>query len=296
MKYVITLTTLLTFLMLTIHNNTPWKASILGEGVISTGNNISQAVSPNGDEIYFARMSEEGIWDIYYSEWKKGSWSEPGVASFSSPYTDADPYFTADGQKLFFLSDRPASVADKPRQMPDIWYVEQTDDGWSEPIYAEEINTEEFGETFMSLTDTGDIVFASNRDTDRNHSIFLAEYNGAGYDPPRPFPADIRVDGFANPLIARDGSYLIFESDHYEGYGADDLYIIFKEGESWTEPVNLGPEVNTEWVEGGPFVTDDGRHLMFARLDSSVDELKSDIYQIAFQPLLHKAKAKAGLD
>ena len=296
MKYLITLTSLFTFLILSTHNKTPGKASILGEGIISTGNNLSQAISPDGDEIYFARMSEEGIWDIYYSKWEKGSWAEPKIASFSSSYTDADPYFTADGNKLFFLSSRPVEKGGEPRQMPDIWVVEKTQDGWGEPVNLEAINTEEFGETFMSLTNDGDIVFASNRGTNKEHSIFRATYNGTGYDDPQPFPANVKVEGFANPLIARDGSYLIFESDHYEGYGSDDLYIIFKDDESWTEPVNLGPEVNTEWVEGGPFVTDDGRHLMFARLDSSVDELKSDIYQIAFQPLLHKAKAKAGLD
>jgi Tol biopolymer transport system component len=296
MKYVITLTTLLTFLMLTIHNNTPGKASILGEGVISTGNNISQAVSPNGDEIYFARMSEDGVWDIFYSKWEDDSWAEPKIASFSSSYTDADPYFTADGNKLFFLSSRPVEKGGEPRQMPDIWVVEKTQDGWGEPVHLEAINTEEYGETFMSLTNDGDIVFASNRGTDKEHSIFRATYNGTGYDVPQPFPANVKVEGFANPLIARDGSYLIFESDQYEGFGGDDLYITFKDGESWTDPVNLGPEVNTDFVEGGPFVTDDGKHLIFARLDTSVDELKSDLFQIGFQPILKKAREKAGLE
>ena len=296
MKYFTVIVSLVASVILASSTQSPNRASILGEGIISTGNNLSQAISPEGDEIYFARMSEDRVWDIFYSKWENDSWSEPEIASFSSPYTDADPYFTADGQKLFFLSSRPVLEGEEPRQMPDIWYVEKTDQGWSDPVNLEEINTVEFGETFMSLTNNGDIVFASNRGTDKEHSIFIAKFNSTGYDTPKPFPANVKVEGFANPLIARDGSYLIFESDLYEGYGGDDLYITFKEGESWTEPVNLGLEVNTEFVEGGPFVTDDGRHLIFARLDTSVDELKSDLYQIAFQPILKKAKEKAELE
>lgn len=275
---------------------TPFKhATKLGEGIISTGNNLSQAISPEGDEIYFARMSEDRVWDIFYAKWENDSWSEPEITSFSSPYTDADPYFTADGKKLFFLSSRPLKECEEPRKMPDIWYVEKTNDGWSEPVNLEAINTEEFGETFMSLTNDDDIIFASNRDTDKEHSIFKAKFNGTDYDTPEPFPANIKVQGFANPLIARDGSYLIFESDQYEGFGGDDLYITFRNGEEWSEPVNLGPEVNTQFVEGGPFVTDDGRHLIFARLDTSVDELKSELYQIGFQTILKNAKEKAGI-
>ena len=271
------------------------KATLLGEGIISTGSNLSQAISPDGSEIYFAKMSEDRIWNIFYSKWENESWTKPEKVSFNSFYTDADPYFTADGNRLFFLSGRPAIEGGEPRVLPDIWYVEKTNDGWGEPVNLKEINTKEFGETFMSLTNDGDIIFASNRNTDKRHSIFKAKFNGSGYDAPQPFSANIKVEGFANPLIARDGSYLIFESNQYQGFGGDDLYITFRKGEEWTEPVNLGPKVNTELVEGGPFVTDDGKHLIFARLDTSVDELKSDLYQIAFQPVLEKAKERAGL-
>jgi Tol biopolymer transport system component len=270
------------------------KAQKLGEGVITTGMELSQAISPAGDEMYFARMAEQGDWNIYYSKWNKGQWTDPVVAPFSSPYTDADPYFTSNGKKIFFLSDRPIKEGGEPFQFPDVWYVEKTTDGWSAPVYAKELNTA-FGEGFMSLTNEGDIVFSSNQGNGDSFSIFKASHNGTTFETPQPIALPIKVKDYANPLIARDGSYLIIDSDMKEGEGADDLYILFKEGNSWTEPVNLGPTVNSPDSEGAPYVTFDGEHLLFGRIKVINDQFSSDIYQVSFQPLLKKAKQKAGL-
>ena len=72
-------------------------------------------------------------------------------------------------------------------------------------------------------------------------------------------------DNFSNahPTITRDGTELYFASNRPGGYGGMDLYMVRKEGPVWSEPINLGPNVNTEGNEMFPFISNIGT-LYFA--------------------------------
>ena len=49
-----------------------------------------------------------------------------------------------------------------------------------------------------------------------------------------------------------------------DGYGEYDLYISFsKKNGSWTEPVNMGSEINSHAYEFRPYVTPDGKYFFF---------------------------------
>ena len=65
------------------------------------------------------------------------------------------------------------------------------------------------------------------------------------------------------PVLARDGSFMIFVSDRFGGYGSGDLYISrFVNGE-WQAPQNLGPDVNSSGFESAPYLSADGSTLYF---------------------------------
>jgi WD40-like Beta Propeller Repeat len=87
---------------------------VFGEGVISTGDyGLNSAFTPDGKTIYFTKQSGGNLVAgrlavIVFSQFRKGKWQMPEVASFSGQYDDYDPFVTADGAKLFFSSDRPA--------------------------------------------------------------------------------------------------------------------------------------------------------------------------------------------
>jgi OOP family OmpA-OmpF porin len=64
--------------------------------------------------------------------------------------------------------------------------------------------------------------------------------------------------------ISADGRKLIFTSCiGREGFGSCDLYESNKIGEEWTEPVNLGPAVNSSEWESQPSLSADGRTIYF---------------------------------
>jgi outer membrane protein OmpA-like peptidoglycan-associated protein len=64
--------------------------------------------------------------------------------------------------------------------------------------------------------------------------------------------------------ISADGRKLIFTSCvGRQGHGSCDLYQSFRVGDEWTEPKNLGPNVNSSEWESQPSLSADGRTLYF---------------------------------
>ncbi|MEL6923290.1 MAG: hypothetical protein AAFO94_04515, partial [Bacteroidota bacterium] len=66
-----------------------------------------------------------------------------------------------------------------------------------------------------------------------------------------------------HPAISVEGDKIYFASDREGGQGGMDLYVVRRKGDSWGEPVNLGPSVNTAGNEAFPFIHADGT-LYFA--------------------------------
>lgn len=68
-----------------------------------------------------------------------------------------------------------------------------------------------------------------------------------------------------NANISPDGSTLYFSSNRDGGYGGYDIYACEKLSDgSWSKPVNLGPEINTEYDEQSPFISIDAATLYFS--------------------------------
>lgn len=64
------------------------------------------------------------------------------------------------------------------------------------------------------------------------------------------------------PAVSADGNTLYFVSNMEGGIGNYDIWISKKSGDSWGEPVNAGPAINTEFNEAFPTVKDSA--LLFA--------------------------------
>lgn len=90
-------------------------------------------------------------------------------------------------------------------------------------------------------------------------------------------------DGSANfhPAIHPSGDVIVFASDRPGGYGGVDLYTVRREGGKWSEPRNLGPEINTEGDELFPSYNNEG-YIFFAS-DGHIGYGGLDIYTADFQ-------------
>ncbi|MBV6429209.1 MAG: hypothetical protein KIPDCIKN_03758 [Haliscomenobacter sp.] len=66
-----------------------------------------------------------------------------------------------------------------------------------------------------------------------------------------------------HPALSPDGTRLFFASNMPGGYGGMDIYLVERIGTTWSDPINLGPEINTGKEEAFPFMHESGT-LFFA--------------------------------
>ncbi|MEM6262532.1 MAG: OmpA family protein [Bacteroidota bacterium] len=67
------------------------------------------------------------------------------------------------------------------------------------------------------------------------------------------------------PYLGQDGTYLLFSGCNREdGYGSCDLYESNFNGTGWSQPQNLGPNVNSRSWDSHPSLSHDGKRLYFA--------------------------------
>ncbi|MCX7879729.1 MAG: hypothetical protein N2517_03620 [Ignavibacteria bacterium] len=68
----------------------------------------------------------------------------------------------------------------------------------------------------------------------------------------------------SHPSISPNGKVLFFSSDRIP-YKGPDIFFVFKLPDgTWSEPFNCGDSINTECDEITPFVTSDGKYLLFS--------------------------------
>ena len=71
--------------------------------------------------------------------------------------------------------------------------------------------------------------------------------------------------GESYPCVSRDGLSLYFTSNRPGGLGGTDIWVTTRSSilAPWTQPINLGPPVNTSYQDGGPRLSEDGFTLYF---------------------------------
>jgi Tol biopolymer transport system component len=258
-------------------------STLFAPGVISTPmEEYRIAIDTDGRTVYFARSEEffpaSRKATILRAELVDGKWTPPTIASFSGTYPDIDPFISPDGKRLYFSSIRP--VDGEQRTDLDLWYVERTPDGWSEPRNLGEVNSR-YDELYPSVAPDGTLYFGSNRPGGSGGWDIWKALPGKDlrYGPAIHLPnVNSAADEF-NPAISPDGRYLVFTSiGRTENLGMGDLYVSWRNGPYWSLPVRLNPRVNTPADEYHPVFSPDGRGLYFVRRVSP--ERGGDIYVI----------------
>ncbi len=227
------------------------------------------AFSPDGAECFFTVPDATFSHPKIYGSRKVGdTWSEPMIPAFADPHwINHEPFFSWDGSKIYFTSDRQTRSAANKR---DFWVVERTATGWGEPRRLPPPINSDQTEFFYSQTANGTAYFCS----DRPNGIGALDIYRVrpGSDPAAPaenLGAPVNTKYYnGDPCIAPDGRSLAFGAVRPEGRGGMDLYVTFDDGsKGWTAPVNLGEGFNTPANEYAPSLSPDGRFLFFTRHD-----------------------------
>lgn len=258
------------------------RPRMLARGIISTPDNeLNAAIAPDGESLYFTKnAARKGV--IVVSRRRRGKWSPPEVAAFSGRYSDFDPYFSADGRRLFFISNRPLTGA-RPKADFDIWFVEKTRAGWSAPVnLGAPVNTET-DEFFPALAADGTLYFSAVRAGGKGRfDLYRSRFVDNKYTEPENLGEANSPFSEVDCFVAPDQSYLIFAAyGRADGFGDGDLFVSFNRDGVWTKPVNLGAGVNSAAREYAPIGSPDGKYLFFTSERGFQDSVPARPYSFA---------------
>ena len=237
---------------------------LFAPGIVTTEfhEHSSPAFSPNGNEVYWSVfINFYGPQVILTMRQENGRWTQPEVAPFCGRYSDGNPCFSPDGQKIYFESRRPLIDGDPYTGNIDIWVVERLDHGWSAPKNLGDVINSDRWERGPSVSDNGTLYYCSMREGGYGQmDIYCLTLIHGEYAEPENLGEVINTPGYESwPFIAPNESYLIFESDD------GDLMISYrKDDASWTAPINLSEKLNfTGGQDRFPLLSNDGRYLFF---------------------------------
>lgn len=99
----------------------------------------------------------------------------------------------------------------------------------------------------------------------KGYSMVYKENNGWS------FPYPMFISNYSNEgtdvglTMSTDGNVVILTLQRKDGSGNNDLYVSMRTGDfSWSEPVNLGADINTNYRETTPYLTIDKSTLYFS--------------------------------
>lgn len=254
-----------------IDNDKPGvKKKVFAKGFISKKEEAEYGsiFSKKGNEFYYA-VDIEGKSEIRYTRISKGKWIQPQTIIADKKYSFNDPYLSPDEKRLYYISDKPINSRDTINDI-DIWYSEKEGKSkWSEPINAGNRINSIHNEYYISFTSKGKMYFSSNKENapKRKHDfeIYSSENKNGEFQEPIKLSDSINTKRYeADVYIAPNEEYIIFCAARKSGYGKGDLYISFKKDSGeWSKSQNMGQLINTENHELCPFVTPDGKYLLY---------------------------------
>lgn len=195
----------------------------------------------------------------------------------NSKYDDKTPCISADGHKLVFTTrrpettDAPTDVEGDGKYFEDIYISlwDTVNHKWQQADGVPgNVNTDAY-DAATSISPDGKQIFIYKNDINDNESrggdIFVSKIVNNKWKTPEPLGKPINTSYWeGGACISSDGKTLFFTSERKGGYGHSDIWMVKRLGKNeWDKPVNLGPDINSEYDEGGVFLAPDGKTLFF---------------------------------
>ena len=201
-----------------------------------------------------------------------GRWNTPanmGQPVNAAPATDVDPlrlgddrepWITADGNTIYFKSDRLATST--PRNASDLFVTRKVEGAWTTPeLLGHPISTDAGNEHCPAILADGEtLCFASRREGGYGGSdIWCSRQDDTGVwqEPVNQGPS-INTAAEEFHFSQDDSGRVYFTSSRPGGQGGMDIWSAMQTGpNSWAPAVNLGPQVNTAAADMCPALPPD---------------------------------------
>jgi predicted alpha/beta superfamily hydrolase len=253
---------------------------VFAPGIVSLKERVQGSVSfsPDLDEMYFSAKKKSENWTgtVYFSRLENKKWTDLKKVNFTKGKSSAEgsPFVSPSGKRIYFLDDN-----------NKIWYVNRFEDSWSDAIKLD-----------LPINDD-DVIFSPNEAKNGDlyyfnmskFKLYYAPNKNGEFSEVREVDIEFGVHNFISPS---QDFLLVDDRDHHEDETRkdNDIYVYFKKKDgTWTKPINLGKEVNSNFSETSPRITPDGKYLFFSRYNE--DGVSNIIYWVSTE-IIEKLRPK----
>lgn len=168
-----------------------------------------------------------------------------------------NPVISANGNILLYMTEEKFYKA--------VWMVRKNGDTWNKPVNIT-AQLESDGDLFAtSITADGNTLYLV-RMTNFDGNIMVSKFQNGRWLKAQKLDKPVNTRNWETHAgISGDGKTLYFTSNRKGGLGGQDIYVSkLDDKEKWSNPVNLGPNINTAYNEATPFILEDNKTLYFS--------------------------------
>lgn len=189
--------------------------------------------------------------------------------SLNTRYNEIKPVVSPDGSRLYFGRSNHPSSAGGNKDRADAWVAAKSaGDMFGAVQRLDALQNSPQADMVVGFSAAGDQIYImrNNPNTGNKNDAGLYVVSAQGNGSPKP----VAVNYFFNKAkhqditLAPNGETMLLSLESYSTYGLEDLYVSFRQQNGqWSEPLNLGPVINTPRQEMSAFLAADGRTLYF---------------------------------
>ncbi|MFN3918544.1 MAG: OmpA family protein [Flavobacteriales bacterium] len=224
-------------------------AQNVGSPLNTKGHDAVVALSPDGSKM-IVYIDEKGDGNLFESVRKGDQWSKPQKFNkeICSPFHEPSAWYSYDGKRLYFVSDRPLDPKGKEPKDKDIYVATWNTDKkkWDNVTRLPETVNTRYDEDGIFLHPDGKTLYFSSKGHNSmgGYDIFytILQDDGSWSKPVNVgYPVNTPDDDVFF-VVAANGKYAYMTSFREDGFGEKDLYMITFLGEE------KQPMLNTEDV------------------------------------------------
>ena len=269
----------------------------LDKNVNSEYSEMNPLLSPDGKILYFSRKNHpENVGgvndkeDIWYSELgADGKWQ---LAKNMGPqFNNAGPNFvntisavTPDGKSAIMVLGNKYIEGSKKMQA-GVSISSNVNGEWSKPVGLNITNDYNYNEkaNYFLTNNRRTMLMSVERDDsygDRDLYVSFMHDDSVWTEPLNLGKVVNTASEESAPFLATDDKTMYFSSRGFSGYGGNDIYVSRRLDDTWTnwsEPENLGPEINSPLEDLFFNIPANSEHAYYSR---GVSETNTDIFRV----------------
>lgn len=269
---------------------------VLDKNVNSDVNELNPILSPDGKTLYFSRSNhpennggKKDKEDIWYSELgADGKWQ---LAKNMSQFNNDYPNFinsisatTPDGKSVVMILGNKYIDGGKKMQA-GVSISSNVGGGWTKPValnIKNDYNFHEKANYFLANNRKTLIMSVQREDSKGDRDLYVSfMQDDSVWTEPLSLGSVVNTAGEESaPFLALDDKTLYFASNGFSGYGGTDIYVTKRLDDTWTnwsEPENLGSDINTPLNEYFFNIPSDSEFAYYSRETSPNN---TDIFRV----------------